>query len=284
MNYRHRYHAGNAADVVKHTLLVGLLNALRQKDKPFCVVDSHAGAGLYDLNNQEARKTGEADDGFGRIQDYRGAPPWVADYLNHVLHCQAAHGRSHYPGSPWLIQRALRPDDRALFLDLQEAEHAHLRHHFGQDARIGIHRRDAYEGLPALLPPVIRRGLVFIDPPYEQERGHYPEIVALIQRVVKQWPTGIVAVWFPIKQRANIVRFYRQLTNLGLEKILTCELLTQPDDNELGLNGSGVILINPPFQYEVQARAALNWLLPVLSDHPQRAATVRWLAKLEPSL
>lgn len=281
MNYRHLYHAGNFADVMKHTLLCGLLAALRQKDKPFCYLDSHAGAGLYDLHHDKARKTAEADDGFGRLDDFRGAPDMVASYLNAVLQCEVKHGRSHYPGSPWLAVHALRPQDRAILLELQTAEASSLRQHFRADERVAIHQRDAYEGLPALLPPPIRRGLVLIDPPYEQEREHYPEVVGLLHRAWQKWPTGVYAVWYPIKQRVNINRFHRALVASGMPRLLCCELLIQPDDNALGLNGSGLIVANPPFGFEQAAADALQWLTPQLSDHRQRSHRVHWLANLE---
>ncbi|MDO9622119.1 MAG: 23S rRNA (adenine(2030)-N(6))-methyltransferase RlmJ [Moraxellaceae bacterium] len=281
MNYRHLYHAGNFADVMKHALLMGLLNALKKKDKPFCYVDSHAGAGVYDLHAAAARKTGEAELGFGRLNDHRGAPPMVADFLQAVLSRQAAASRTDYPGSPWLAVNALREQDQAILLELQHAEATSLRYHFARDRRVAVHERDAYEGLPALLPPPIKRGLVLIDPPYENEREHFPEVVSLLHKCWSKWPTGMYAVWYPIKQRANIVRFHRNLMQSGITRMLACELLMQPDDNALGLNGSGLIIVNPPFGFDRDASQAMAWLLPQLSDHPQRKQQIRWLANLE---
>lgn len=281
MNYRHHFHAGNFADVMKHSLLMGLLAAFKKKDTPFCFIDTHAGAGIYDLHAGQAQKTGEYRDGIERLTDHRGAPPWVADYLQGVLACQAANARSSYPGSPWLGVRHLRAQDRAVFMDVQHAEAASLRHHFKADERVSVHERSAYEGLNALIPPAEKRGLVLIDPPYELERDAYPQIVKLIKASYAKWPTGVYAVWFPIKQRAPIVRFYRELMNSGLPKLLTCELLMQPDDNALGLNGSGLLVVNPPWGFDTGASQTLSWLVDRLSDHPGRAHTVRWLAHIE---
>lgn len=281
MNYRHHFHAGNFADVMKHSLLTGLLAALKKKDTAFCFIDTHAGAGIYDLHAGQAQKTGEYLQGIDRLDDHRGAPPMVAEYLQGVLACQAAGARSSYPGSPWLGVRQLRPQDRAIFMDVQHAEAASLRHHFKNDARVSVHERSAYEGLNALIPPKEKRGLVLVDPPYELERDAYPQVVRLIKEAHAKWPTGMLAVWFPIKQRAPIVRFYRELMNSGIPKLLTCELLMQPDDNALGLNGTGLIVVNPPWGFDDAAKETLAWLVDRLSEHPQRSSKVRWLAHLE---
>ena len=281
MNYRHHFHAGNFADVMKHSLLMGLLAALKKKDTAFCFIDTHAGAGIYDLHAGQAQKTGEYQQGIARLDDHRGAPPMVAEYLQGVLACQAAGARSSYPGSPWLGVRRLRPQDRAVFMDVQHAEAASLRHHFKDDARVSVHERSAYEGLKALIPPKEKRGLVLIDPPYELERDAYPQVVRLITEAHAKWPTGMFAVWFPIKQRAPIVRFYRELMNSGIPKLLTLELLVQPDDNALGLNGTGLLVVNPPWGFDDAARQTLDWLVTRLSDHPGRRTAVRWLANLE---
>ncbi|REH40410.1 23S rRNA (adenine2030-N6)-methyltransferase [Paraperlucidibaca baekdonensis] len=281
MNYRHHFHAGNFADVMKHSLQMGLMAYLKKKDSAFCYIDTHAGAGIYDLHGTQAQKTGEYQQGIDRLDDHRGAPVWVADYLQGVLACQAAGARSHYPGSPWLGQRQLRAQDSAILIDVQHAEVASLRHYFHADARIAVHQRNAYEGLIALIPPKEKRGLVLIDPPYELERDSFPQLVKLIVAAHKKWPTGVYGIWFPIKQRASIVKFYRELMNSGINKMLACELLMQPDDNALGLNGSGLIVINPPWGFYEEAQKTLSWLVDRLSDHPQRASKVRWLVNIE---
>ena len=281
MNYRHHFHAGNFADVMKHSLQMGLIAHLKKKDTAFCFIDTHAGAGIYDLHGTQAQKTGEYQQGIDRLTDHRGAPTWVADYLQAVLACQALGARSHYPGSPWLGLRQLRAQDSAIFMDVQHAEVASLRHYFHSDARVAVHQRNAYEGLIALIPPKEKRGLVLIDPPYELERDSFPQLVKLIVAAHKKWPTGVYGIWFPIKQRASIVKFYRELMNSGINKMLSCELLMQPDDNALGLNGSGLIVINPPWGFYEEAQKTLSWLVDRLSEHPQRSTKVRWLVNLE---
>ncbi len=281
MNYRHHFHAGNFADVMKHSLLMGLLAALQKKDSAFCYIDTHAGAGIYDLHGTHAQKTGEYLQGIERLDDHRTAPPWVAGFLQGVLACQARGARSDYPGSPWLAVHTLRPQDRAILMDVQHAEVTSLRHHFKADERVAVHQRSAYEGLTALIPPKEKRGLVLIDPPYEIERDNYPQVTKLIKAAYAKWPTGVYAIWFPIKHRAPIVRFYRELMNSGIPKLLACELLMQPDDNALGLNGSGLIVVNPPWGFDDGAKKTLSWLNDRLSEHPQRSWHVRWLANIE---
>lgn len=281
MNYRHHFHAGNFADVMKHSLMMGLLAALKRKDTAFCFIDTHAGAGVYDLHGMQAQKTGEYLLGIERLDDHRGAPTWVASFLQGVLERQAQGARSDYPGSPWLAVNQLRPQDRAILMDVQHAEIASLRHHFKHDERVAVHQRNAYEGLTALIPPKEKRGLVLIDPPYELERDNYPQVTKLIMSAYEKWPTGTYAIWFPIKQRAPIVRFYRELMNSGIPKMLSCEICVTPDDNNLGLNGSGLIVVNPPWGFYEEAKRTVAWLAERLSDHPQKSHNVRWLVNLE---
>lgn len=281
MNYRHHFHAGNFADVMKHSLLMGLLAAMKKKDKPFCVIDTHAGAGIYDLHAGAAQKTGEYQEGIARLDDYRDAPRWVADYLQAVLACQASGARSNYPGSPWLACRELREQDSAIFMDVQHAEAASLRHIFRNDKRVSVHERNAYEGLMGLIPPKTKRGIVLIDPPYEEERDSFPQLVRWVAQAYKKWPTGVFAVWFPIKQRHTITPFYRAMSQQGIAEMLTCELLVRPDDSAISLNGTGMLIINPPYGFAKEAETTLSWLTPRLSDHARRQFTVRWLARLE---
>lgn len=281
MNYRHHFHAGNFADVVKHVLLLGLLSGLKRKDTPFCYIDTHAGVGLYDLGASAAQRTLEFKSGLGRLKaaDDSGAPEWVADYQKAVAALQAAQRGFWYPGSPWLALHALRPQDRAMLLELHPEDVQLLKQNMAGDARVAVHARDAYEGLPALVPPREKRGLVLIDPPYEEERDDYAPVVELLQKVHAKWPSGIYALWFPIKDYAAITRFYRRLRNSGIPKLLTTELCVLPPDNNLGLNGSGMVIVNPPWQFDATALATLRWLKPVLSDHAQASYKVEWLAR-----
>ncbi|MES2918542.1 MAG: 23S rRNA (adenine(2030)-N(6))-methyltransferase RlmJ [Pseudomonadota bacterium] len=279
MNYRHHYHAGNFADVVKHVLLLGLLQGLTRKDTPVCYYDTHAGLGLYDLGASEAQRTLEFKSGLTRVKaaPAAGMPAWVADYQKAVTALQAQKGGFWYPGSPWLAMHQLRAQDRGVLMELHPADSGRLKQNFGREQRVAIHERDAYEGLTALIPPKEKRGLVLIDPPYEEERDDYAPVVELLQKAHAKWPSGVFAVWFPIKDHHAITRFYRRLRNTGIPKMLTTELNVLPPDNNLGLNGSGLVVVNPPWQFSDQAFRTLQWLKPVLSDHPQSSFKVEWL-------
>lgn len=280
MNYRHHYHAGNFADVVKHVLLVGLLKALTRKDSPLCYLDTHAGLGLYDLGASEAQRTLEFKTGLSRVKaaPAAGMPEWVADYQKAVTALQAEKGGFWYPGSPWLALHQLRAQDRAVLMELHPEDAGTLKQNLSRDARVAIHQRNAYEGLTALIPPKEKRGLVLIDPPYEEERDDYAPVVELLKKAHAKWPTGMYALWFPIKDYHAITRFYRRLRNSGIPKILTTELNVLPPDNNLGLNGTGMVVVNPPWQYSDEAFRTLRWLKPVLSDHAGASFRVEWLA------
>jgi 23S rRNA (adenine2030-N6)-methyltransferase len=265
MNYRHAYHAGNFADVLKHSVLVGLIEALKQKQTPFCYVDTHAGRGRYDLHGEEARKTREFADGVLRLLDAARLPAALHVYLNLVRALNAGRGSdiALYPGSPLLASLLLRDTDRALLCELQPEEAGHLRALFKADSRVAVHERDGYEALRSLLPPKEKRGLVLIDPPFEAQDGEFRLIEAALKQAQSRWPTGIYAVWYPIKLRQQLAGFYRWLRGSGFGKVLAAELLVHPDNSALRLNGSGMVIINPPWKFERQ----LEELLPVLAQH-----------------
>lgn len=277
MNYRHHYHAGNFADVMKHVLLLGLLQGMTRKDNAFCYIDTHAGLGLYDLSDMPAQKTGEYKQGIGRIPTTGDMPAWAHDYLTAIAFLQAERGGNYYPGSPWLAKGLLRPQDRAVLVELHPHDAQELRENFAGDPRIGVHERNAYEAVFGLIPPKEKRGLVFIDPPYEEERKNYPQIVRLLEKAHEKWPTGVYAIWFPIKERSMIERFYKSLQGTGIKKILTCELCVMPDDNSLGLNGTGLVVVNPPWTFADEAQKNLEWLKPHLSEHSHAKTLVKWL-------
>lgn len=280
MNYRHHFHAGNFADVVKHILLQALLDSLKQKDTPFCYIDTHAGIGMYDLGASEAQRTLEFKTGISRLKAVAEVdlPLWAQNFQKAVTQLQNQQKGFWYPGSPWLALNALRPQDRAVLMELHPEDAATLKHALGPRNNLAIHQRDAYEGLLAMVPPKEKRGLVLIDPPYEEERGDYAPIVDLLKKAHEKWSTGMYALWFPIKDHHSITRFYRRLKNTEIPKMLTTELCILPADNQLGLNGTGMVIVNPPWQFADQAIAFLKWLTPALSDHPQASWKVEWLA------
>ena len=254
MNYRHAYHAGNFADCMKHALLVWLMRALQRKPAPVLVLDSHAGAGRYALSSGEALRTAEWRDGIGRLLDQPAAPA-LAGYLALV---REAGAPDHYPGSPALLQAMLRPDDRLIACELHPDDHAALRRSTGQDRRVAVHRRDGYAAIAALLPPTggIRRGLVLIDPPFEQpdEFGRIEAAVALARR---RFGTGIVAAWYPIKHRAPSRAFLDRLTDRGIADMVAAELLLRRPLDPGRLNGCGLLVASPPHGFEAAAAEIL---------------------------
>lgn len=282
MNYRHHFHAGNFADVMKHVLMLELLDRLNTKDKPYRYIDTHAGAGIYDLSRAPAQKSGEYLSGIHRLVQLNApslasAPPAVKRYLDLVKQLREQMGNGWYPGSPWLASKQIRPVDQATLFELQPVVFDELRFNI-RDNRVGVHERDAYEGLMAVIPPKEKRGLVMIDPPYEQERKDFPQLVELLTNAHKKWSTGVFAVWYPIKDREMIERFEKKMSKSGIRRQLICELCVWPDDTPVGLNGCGLLVINPPWQFADQAEAILQWLLPHMRmlDHAGHG-TVRWL-------
>ncbi|EHU2108315.1 23S rRNA (adenine(2030)-N(6))-methyltransferase RlmJ [Acinetobacter baumannii] len=282
MNYRHHFHAGNFADVMKHVLLLQLLNRLNVKDKPYRYIDTHGGAGKYDLSQAPAQKSGEFLTGIHRLvqlsdMEKRQAPEAIQQYLKLVEELRAQEGKGSYPGSPWFALQGMREIDKATIFEMQRDVFQQLRHNI-HDKRAGLHERDAYEGLLAVIPPKEKRGLVMIDPPYELERKDFPQLVELLQSAYKKWPTGVFAVWYPIKDRAMIERFEKKMFKTGIRRQLICEICVWPDDTPVGLNGCGLLVINPPWQFSEQADQALQWLFPHLRMQETGGhAAVRWL-------
>jgi 23S rRNA (adenine2030-N6)-methyltransferase len=262
MNYRHAFHAGNFADVFKHAVLLALLDALTAKDKPLCYMDTHAGAGMYALDEARAEKTGEWRDGIGRIVEAKSLPTPLHRYRDAIRAFNRDGGMRVYPGSPALGAHALRRNDRMVLCETQEEEAAVLREHFRADKRVHVHRRDGYAAMNALLPPGERRGLVLVDPPFEQQAEEFRVIETALQAAHTRWPTGVYAVWYPIKKRATVMPFQRWLGMREWRDVLMAELLVRADDSPLRLNGCGMVIVNAPWQFDV----ALARLLPALKE------------------
>ncbi len=255
MNYRHAFHAGNFADCMKHALLVWLLRALARKPAPCFVLDTHAGAGRYDLASEAAGRTGEWRAGIGQLLE--DAPASLADYL------QVVSGLGLYPGSPAIIGALLRPDDRLACCELHPDEYAALRRLFGRNPQVAVHSRDGWSALKALVPPVQRRGLVLIDPPYEQP-GEFDRVVAALQTVQSRFATAITAVWYPIKHLAPVRTFHEAVRFAGLHDVVVGELWLREPTDPARLNGCGLLVRNAPFRFEAETALILDGLLTCL--------------------
>jgi len=282
MNYRHAYHAGNHADVLKHVLLLALLDALKRKDAPFLVLDTHAGRGQYDLDAAEADKTGEAQNGIEQLLSWarnaRPLPIAIARYRDALMAGGADAGRRLYPGSPLLIAQALRATDRLAACELQPEEAAALKALLANDARIGVHARDGFGAMKALLPPKEKRGLVLIDPPYEAQGAEFDAVVAALKDALTRWPTGLYVVWYPIKQRRTLLPFLRKAVALPAKQALVAELLVRPDDSPLRMNGSGLLILNPPWKLDAEIAATLPALTKALGE-PGASHRLEWLKR-----
>ena len=273
MNYRHAYHAGNFADVFKHIVLVKMIQHLRAKEAPFCVIDTHAGRGMYDLSSPEAARTREHLGGIGRVK--RSAA--TADYLDLVT--SAAGGNlppTRYPGSPRIARSLLRPSDRLILAELHPEEHAALRREFARDSQVAIHQVDGYKMLNALLPPKERRGLVLIDPPYEAP-GEYGHAVVALANAYRRWPTGLYALWYPIKQRPVVWSFHEQLAASRIRKVLVAEFLIRAEEDWNLLNGCGIAFVNPPWRFEDWLHDLLPALAADLAEPAAPPGSIQWL-------
>jgi len=278
MNYRHAYHAGNFADVLKHMVLVALIDALEQKASPFCYIDTHAGRGRYNLQGAEARKTGEADEGFGLLKTASGLPPLLWKWLEIVRACnQGDETLRYYPGSPWIAAHLMRGTDSAQLCELRVDDAGALRQLFHHDARVHVHQRDGYEALNAMIPPKEKRGLVLIDPPFEAQEGEFRQIEKSLKSALAKWPGGIFAVWYPIKVRSSVQPFHRWLTKCGAKRVLAVELLLHPDDSPLRLNGTGMVIVNAPWKLDDALRESLRLLPKLLGKPGESEYRLTWL-------
>ncbi|WP_188792724.1 23S rRNA (adenine(2030)-N(6))-methyltransferase RlmJ [Dyella nitratireducens] len=288
MNYRHAYHAGNFADVLKHSVLFALIEALKAKDTPFALIDTHAGSGCYALDSEEAGKTGEYRDGIARLlfpdlqqtRQHGALPPLLRHWLDTILALPGnEHGLKLYPGSPLQAAQAMRATDSAQLCELHPEEVSRLRELFRHDQRVHVHHRNGYEALKALLPPKEKRGLVLIDPPYEAQEDEFRLVEAALKMALQRWPNGIYAIWYPIKLRSQVQPFLRWLQRCGARRVLQAELLVHPDDSPLRLNGSGMAILNAPWNLDQILREPLQAMARLLSQ--EHAATWRldWLVQ-----
>ena len=270
MNYRHIYHAGNFADVLKHAILAAIVTYLQKKDAAFRVIDTHAGIGVYDLRSEEAQKTGEWQTGIGRIAEAKLSEP-LRDFLAPWLGAVAeANGGSllplkRYPGSPLLARTLFRKQDRLSAIELHPADSAKLSKLFDGDFQVRVTELDGWLALGAHLPPKEKRGLVLVDPPFEKE-GEFDRLLDGLDRATKRFPGGTYCLWYPLKVDADTQGFRRKLTELGRPRTLAAELWVRDLKTEKGLNGSGMIVVNPPFTLEATLRQVLPELAGLLAQ------------------
>jgi len=278
MNYRHAFHAGNHADVLKHVALLGIVEAFKRKDAPFFALDTHAGRGRYLLQGEHSDKTGEARAGIFRLLVLGNLPGAVQRYLKRVQADNPVGALVSYPGSPLLVAQSMRAQDRLVACELQPDEARALEQLFREDERVTTQARDGYAAVKALLPPKEKRGFVLIDPPYEAQDEEYPRIAQALAEGLQRWPTGCYAVWYPIKQGRTLQAFMRKLATLPCKSILRAELLVRPDDSPLRLNGSGMVIVNPPYKLDQELAQALPVLAKLLADG-EAGSRVDWLRR-----
>ena len=270
-SYRHAFHAGNHADVLKHAMLVHTLDYLNRKDTPYWVIDTHAGAGLYALDSDWAAKNAEFADGIGRLWERDDLPPLLADYVAQVRRYNPDGRLRHYPGSPWLTLDALRERDRLRLFEMHPTESDVLVGNLEQLDKAAlrqttIYATDGFEGMKALLPPPPRRGLVLLDPSYE-DKHDYKRALTAVKEGIKRFATGTYAVWYPLVQRREATELARHLENLQVKNWLHVSLaVKKPASDGFGLHGSGMFMVNPPWTLHAALKEAMPALARLLAQ------------------
>lgn len=266
LSYRHSFHAGNHADVLKHTVQSLIITALKEKEKPFLYLDTHAGAGRYQLSGEHSERTGEYLDGIAKLWQRDDIPEVLMPYLNAVKAYNSNGTLRFYPGSPLIARQLLREQDSIHLTELHPSDFPLLRGEFQRDSRAKVVREDGYQQLKSQLPPASRRGFILIDPPYEMKTD-YQAVVKGIQEGHKRFATGVYALWYPVVLRQQIKRMLKELEATGIRNILQIELAMLPDSDRYGMTASGMIVINPPWKLEAQMQSLLPWLHGVLAPN-----------------
>ena len=283
MNYRHVYHAGNFADVLKHAVLTLVIEHLKLKPAPFRVIDTHAGNGSYDLSSVEAQKTGEWLDGIGRLID-APLPPDVAcilaPYLAAVRRENAGHAGAlqRYPGSPQIARSLMRADDRLVVNELHLEDNARLTTQFAGDPQTTVLAIDGWDAVKALLPPKERRGVTLIDPPFE-EPDEFSRLVQALRDAHKRFATGTVILWYPIKDERAVAAFHAQLQGILAARLLSVVLMVRSPEHLGGLPGTGLVISNPPFTLEAKLEVLLPFLKNTLQQGTGARAHIEWLRR-----
>ncbi|KXF77736.1 lactate dehydrogenase [Paramesorhizobium deserti] len=283
MNYRHAYHAGNFADVFKHVVLTRIVEYLKRKEQAFRVIDTHAGIGRYDLAGTEAGKTAEWRQGIARLVEAASTgaiPPdagaLLAPYLDVIRAENPGDGLDTYPGSPLLARSLMRKQDRLSAIELHPDDARVLSELFAGDHQVRVIHLDGWLALGAHLPPKEKRGLVLVDPPFEKA-GEFDRLVDGLTRAHKRFSGGTYALWYPVKDRQEVKRFVGRLHETGIAKILRLELAIRPPSPEPRLDGSGMIIVNPPYTLEDEMKLLLPCLTELLAEAKGASFTIEWV-------
>ena len=277
LSYRHLFHAGGFADVFKHALLARLLIALGAKEKPYFYLDTHAGTGRYDLGHAWAWKTREFEAGIGKLWDRKDIPEALQPYMD-IVRSQNLRGRlRYYPGSPLIAIRLRRLGDRLLLTELNKTDCAELEEVAGHQRHVAVRLMDGYEALKSNVPPKERRGLVLLDSSFDRS-GEFRRIVKALKGAYQLWPTGQYAVWYPLMGPAVMRDFARDVQKSGVQKVLRLELMVRkPEAGATMVPGCGMLVVNPPWKFDAEARPLLEWIWRALSIEGAGRASVEWL-------
>lgn len=278
LSYRHSFHAGNFADVLKHTVQSLIIEALKQKPKPFVYFDTHSAAGRYNLNDAKSEKTGEYKQGIARLWGRTDIPELMQPYIDTVEAINPDGDLNYYPGSPLVAKSLIGHHNRLELTELHPTDLELLQQEFAGDRKVRIQKLDGYKGLKAGLPPAQRRALVLIDPPYELKTEHN-DAIAGIKESHRRFATGIYALWYPMVSRAQVNRFCNDFANQGIRNILRIELCAKADTEGFGMTGSGMIVVNPPWKLYQQMEQLLPWLTEQLAQDSGAEYTLEWLVE-----
>lgn len=280
MNYRHAFHAGNFADVLKHAVLARIIEYLKRKPGAFRVIDTHAGIGLYDLSGDEAQRTGEWHDGIGKLMQATlpdKAAALLSPYLDAVKALNPSGGIRFYPGSPLVTRSLLRNNDRLTAIELHPEDTLELKRHLAGDFQARVITLDGWLAMGAHMPPKEKRGLVLVDPPFEQ-KGEFGRLVDGLLKAYRRWPGGVYALWYPLKDRPQVEEFRQRLRETGIADILDIVLELRPASSEPKLDGCGMVVVNPPFVLEEEMAVLLPVFCKILGEDGAKAHAT-WLAR-----
>ena len=265
--YRHAFHAGNHADVLKHCVLQQILMYMNQKDKPYWVIDTHAGAGMYSLASDYANTKSEYLDGVAHLWDCDDLPSVLREYMNLIQLCNNKGDWSLYPGSPEVIRRTIRADDRMRLFELHPTDFEILQENFERDRQAKLFNSDGFASLKALLPPPTRRAVIFMDPPYEIKTD-YPKVVDALEEGLARFAEGVYVIWYPILTRGDHIRMLESLRKLSEKTLNIAMTVQQADEKGFGMLGSGLFIINPPWTLKGTMQDIMPYLVEKLAQYP----------------